>query len=1182
MSDSDSASESGRSGEKGEHGTDTLFVRIGGEPAVSSVVEEFYDILQQDERVAQFFSSIDVQSLIQHQKEFLMYAFGGKSEHDGPPLGTVHSALGLTDDHFDAMVDDLAKVLETLGVGEELKKDVMDVMAGLKPEVMGTSGKTASNGVTVVYDLEQEHCELVRKHLEWVVEAVGTLEEVGIAIYDAIVINAGEGKKLFVSPKRATAFRFISQVQRYVQGSDDTQYLDEELYNMSMRHIAYITPAQCKQYMPLFIGTIVSVIKGVLDEEWDEFGNESWLKLLNYIGGMLIRNLSEFTGKVHLVRKSWGVITNVNTIGKGSNQSKGDDEADEGEVDVADSALSKNKNAVTGSVNFGESLHFNLGVMSPEIAAMFKRPKEVLAPLFGVGFGSITELISDPNLLNEELYILGIRHLKYGTRAEFFPVFGQAVMVTLRSMLPRDWNWAHEDAWGWLWETCSTYLAATIEQGHINKHLIDETMDRAAGQDLANLGHICHTRLFQLSDDVQNFFYKPNTMVAYILEKVLELLSSLCHEPVAVSHSIRALGMRHIKYNIPPIHFPLLGKSLAYTFSTVLEGFWTDEIEKSWMSVFDFVCRCMTRAVNEGSNLVTKAMVNNSVDEMSEVLKQAPRGMRDMWLLEVNVSGEILSPFYWALYDGKIKLAHFMLEDLLAIRADRETYYSGSENLFLSHPGLVKNLAVLSPSLLSVLFDGLMWRSRITDNGFRRVNYFIRDVYGDPTNQRYLDPYHTPLAELGRLHYAELFVHPLSQFIIDVKWSRFARTMFIQAQLYFLLLLIIFMIGYVGFNYKQGKGSASYDGAYVARWLVAIINLLILLLRQVPRVVQEMQRNQTASVSIGVCIIHIPISLLKVTNAVRLTINILLVFAFFFDKEIINVGIDDKTAATIVSWCTSIVVALLWLLMFDWFSLEINLAQFKVRMNGVITDFFVVLLFGSCLFVGFACSMALSNLDSEQVDVSTNTQFARADEGVAYLFAAFTGNYNFDPNKFTGQMQFFFVLFSIFSVLFLTNLMSALFTTTTFLLNKDVEGLTYLDRAQEIVELESMCTIEKRHDIWFAMKFDQRIEFDEGDLGLNGGLQVSEPLCKHNGGKQVDRIQRFPGEASPKLPWPVDKGMAKTVDEKLVGLDSTYIRILKTLRDMSKKKGHGTSGHSQEYSEMPKEDASASEVSIKD
>ena len=163
-------------------------------------------------------------------------------------------------------------------------------------------------------------------------------------------------------------------------------------------HNAYITPAQSKEYMPVFIGTITSVIKGVLDEEWDEdLGGDAWAKLLSYIGGMLIRNLSEFTGKVHMIRKSWATITQIQGQGTTGASHRSEHEDEDSDEDADATERGKKGKGADGSVNFGESLYFNLGVMSPEIAALFKRPKDQLAPMFGAGFASLTVLISDIN-----------------------------------------------------------------------------------------------------------------------------------------------------------------------------------------------------------------------------------------------------------------------------------------------------------------------------------------------------------------------------------------------------------------------------------------------------------------------------------------------------------------------------------------------------------------------------------------------------------------------------------------------------------------------------------------------------------------------------------------------------------------------------------------------------------------
>jgi hypothetical protein len=52
-------------------------------------------------------------------------------------------------------------------------------------------------------------------------------------------------------------------------------------------------------------------------------------------------------------------------------------------------------------------------------------------------------------------------------------------------------------------------------------------------------------------------------------------------------------------------------------------------------------------------------------------------GERIAWLIRVEVHGTLMSPFYWAIRDGKFAIAEFMVRDLLSIRADTEDYYYG-------------------------------------------------------------------------------------------------------------------------------------------------------------------------------------------------------------------------------------------------------------------------------------------------------------------------------------------------------------------------------------------------------------------------------------------------------------------------------------------------------------------------
>lgn len=243
-----------------------------------------------------------------------------------------------------------------------------------------------------------------------------------------------------------------------------------------------------------------------------------------------------------------------------------------------------------------------------------------------------------------------------------------------------------------------------------------------------------------------------------------------------------------------------------------------------------------------------------------------------------------------------------------------------------------------------------------------------------------------------------------------------------------------------------------------------------------------------------------------------------------------------------------------------------------------------------CLLIGFGCSMMLGvgKEMKENVEMAKIQHFSDASEAIAYLFAIATGNYAIDFHMFSTQMVIFYVAFIIFSNMLVFTLLSAICTSTTYLQGRDIEGLTFLERGKDIVELESMCSTDKRVRIWDSMNFEMRIEFDEGDLGLNYGIQILEPANRRlRNATTEDRIYRFPGEASSKLPWPVDQGAAKNLDEKLVQLETTFLRIAKMIRELVKlhdRKGAGNKAHtmgtsSNDQDRSAQEESSAAAVS---
>lgn len=111
----------------------TLYEKLGGQEAVQLAVEKFYERVMQDERVKHFFAGVDMKTQKAHQRAFLTYAFGGADRYSGQDMRSSHKRLveemGLSDEHFDAIAEDLMETLKELGVSEELQQEVAAIAA---------------------------------------------------------------------------------------------------------------------------------------------------------------------------------------------------------------------------------------------------------------------------------------------------------------------------------------------------------------------------------------------------------------------------------------------------------------------------------------------------------------------------------------------------------------------------------------------------------------------------------------------------------------------------------------------------------------------------------------------------------------------------------------------------------------------------------------------------------------------------------------------------------------------------------------------------------------------------------------------------------------------------------------------------------------------------------------------
>lgn len=116
--------------------TQSLYDQIGGKDAVDGAVDLFYDHVLKDERINHLFDGVDMARQRAHMKAFLTYAFGGAPNYEGKSMREAHKHLPLTEEHFDAVAENLHKTLLEMNVSEDLIGEIMTIAASTHDDVL--------------------------------------------------------------------------------------------------------------------------------------------------------------------------------------------------------------------------------------------------------------------------------------------------------------------------------------------------------------------------------------------------------------------------------------------------------------------------------------------------------------------------------------------------------------------------------------------------------------------------------------------------------------------------------------------------------------------------------------------------------------------------------------------------------------------------------------------------------------------------------------------------------------------------------------------------------------------------------------------------------------------------------------------------------------------------------------
>lgn len=122
--------------------TPTLYERLGGINAISAVTDQFLANVVADPVInARFAATVAdanrTRLLRLNLIDQICAAAAGPCQYKGLTMIQAHQGMNITESEFNALVGDLVSAMTTLGVAQADQNELLGILGGLKPDIVG-------------------------------------------------------------------------------------------------------------------------------------------------------------------------------------------------------------------------------------------------------------------------------------------------------------------------------------------------------------------------------------------------------------------------------------------------------------------------------------------------------------------------------------------------------------------------------------------------------------------------------------------------------------------------------------------------------------------------------------------------------------------------------------------------------------------------------------------------------------------------------------------------------------------------------------------------------------------------------------------------------------------------------------------------------------------------------------
>ncbi len=117
--------------------TKSLYDRLGGQPAITAVVDDFVGNVAADPRINRRFADANIPHLKTMLVDQVCQASGGPCTYTGQTMKAAHKGMKISEAEFNALVEDLVKSLDKFKVGAREKSELLSALGGMKGDIVG-------------------------------------------------------------------------------------------------------------------------------------------------------------------------------------------------------------------------------------------------------------------------------------------------------------------------------------------------------------------------------------------------------------------------------------------------------------------------------------------------------------------------------------------------------------------------------------------------------------------------------------------------------------------------------------------------------------------------------------------------------------------------------------------------------------------------------------------------------------------------------------------------------------------------------------------------------------------------------------------------------------------------------------------------------------------------------------